>query len=232
MTHIRAAETPAASNLQSFLVARLNSFSPDFSVYHMSEPQITNLRKRQYSELPQRNGYLQTQSKKRKLHDHSTEFELCAAFWDNLSRIWLTKRALRELDRRNAQFDPSNTHCSLRRSQRPVTPRGLSILQKNDWRFQSAGEVLLRCTPACIKRIKSFARHGGPDLSDLKGVCIMKYLLILKLIIYDTVSGTHRPFKPQDELNSVQSRSKTRFNIYPYDQIHNGHQKNSYQWTL
>ncbi|KAF2009987.1 hypothetical protein BU24DRAFT_455168 [Aaosphaeria arxii CBS 175.79] len=68
-------------------------------------------------------------------------YQLPPQFWDNLSKIWLTKNALRELKRRNEQQEkrlpPPQSH-------RPVT----------------------RSFPATIRR---FSRKGGPDLSDLRG---------------------------------------------------------------
>ena len=146
----------------------------------MSEVRTTYLRKRQHSEPPHTNGDLQIESKKRKLNRHSTESPLRAAFWDNLSRIWLTKRALRELDRRNTQLGPSKSLGWSSEPLRPVVLRGSSFLKKDDWLFQSATEFLRRCTPTCRKKIKSFARHGGPDLSDLKGVRFIKTLSFIK----------------------------------------------------
>jgi hypothetical protein len=74
---------------------------------HMPEPQLSNPRKRQPSE--QRplsvNETSQPQSKKQKL-THPSSPQLPVAFWDNLSKVWLTKRALRELDRRNTASSP------------------------------------------------------------------------------------------------------------------------------
>ena len=64
-------------------------------------------------------------------------------FWDNLSRVPLCRRALREFDRRTVQ---------------PITPQPpvRSILN---------GDL--------VKQLKCFARHGGPDLRDIRGVsCI------------------------------------------------------------
>ncbi|KAF2807518.1 uncharacterized protein BDZ99DRAFT_338517, partial [Mytilinidion resinicola] len=58
--------------------------------------------KRQRSERPQPNGISQSASKKQRL-SHPSGSQPPAAFWDNLSKIWLTKRALREQDRRNPQ---------------------------------------------------------------------------------------------------------------------------------
>ncbi|CRG92463.1 hypothetical protein PISL3812_09524 [Talaromyces islandicus] len=68
---------------------------------HMN-PQIRS-RKRQYPEQHP----LQASPKKKQKVDHPSGSQLPAAFWDNLSEVWLTRNALRELDRRNQQSTPS-----------------------------------------------------------------------------------------------------------------------------
>ena len=64
------------------------------------------------------------------------------SFWDSLSRVWLASDALRELDRRNDLLAKANPEevCNLENHQ--VLP----------------------------KDVEQFARHGGPDLSDLRQV--------------------------------------------------------------
>ena len=61
-----------------------------------------------------------------------------AEFYDSLSKVWLTRRALKELDQRTRQRAP----------QRPP-----SVPRRSD-----------------LKQIQRFAKHGGPDLRDLRGV--------------------------------------------------------------
>jgi hypothetical protein len=123
--------------------------------FYMSEAQFSNPRKRQRTEqhpLPS-----PPPSKRQKeLQHHSHGYIDSPAFWDNLSKIWLTKHTLRELNRRNAKPLP---YSPPRRALQPVTQNFF------------AGN----CTPETLKSIKLFARHGGPDLSDLRGVCIMRY---------------------------------------------------------
>ena len=71
-------------------------------------------------------------------------------FWDNLSKQWLTRRALRELNRRNSTTQPSHPkataggHCA-----------NIPKLVKE------SGRGLAR-----------FARQGGPNLFDLRGVSL------------------------------------------------------------
>ena len=64
-------------------------------------------------------------------------------FWDGLSKIWLTRGALEELDRRTAR----------RPSFPPPGPSGRDISHT-----------------ATTRELARFAGHGGPDLSDLRGV--------------------------------------------------------------
>ena len=108
-------------------------------VYHMSE-------------------ILQPRSKRQKL-SYPSGSQPPVAFWDNLSKVWVPKRALRELDRSNAAL-PLSYRCPPRPIKRPTQ--------------STTTDFLSQCGRRCLKDIKRFARHGGPDLSDLKGVCIAK----------------------------------------------------------
>ncbi|EGE82335.2 hypothetical protein BDDG_05279 [Blastomyces dermatitidis ATCC 18188] len=78
------------------------------------------------------------------------------AYWDNLSKIWLTKDALEELDRRNSCLKPPQNH------HQPLTQQFHTEL------FQFAPAFLRDCAPACSKQIKRVSRLGGPDLTDLR----------------------------------------------------------------
>ncbi|KAI3343631.1 hypothetical protein F4824DRAFT_507430 [Ustulina deusta] len=69
--------------------------------------------------------------------------QLPPAFWDKLSEVPLTKNALRELERRKPR----------RPSTRPNTAQCFDY-----------------CSPTERERINRFARRGGPDLSDLRGL--------------------------------------------------------------
>jgi hypothetical protein len=66
-------------------------------------------------------------------------------FYDSLPRLWLTRRALRELDRRNQLKSSDCAQASVR----PFYP----------------------------KDIQRFARHGGPELSELRGVRLINPIL-------------------------------------------------------
>ena len=172
---------------------------------HLPEPQLFNPRKRQRSERRslQLNDTSQSLSERQKLSYSTSESRLPAAFWDNLSKLWLTKRTLRELDRRNTQLAPSPPRSSYRRPHRPVTRRALAELKKRRQLSQTATDFLCHCAPRRLKDIKLFARHGGPDLSDLRGVCITKYLLVPMLTIPFLVPEPCEPSLSHNELEPV-----------------------------
>jgi hypothetical protein len=92
-------------------------------------------RKRTTEHAPAADSQPQSQAKRRKRSRRSPH-RTPPEFWDNLSRVPLCRRALREFDRRTV---------------RPVTPK-LPV-------------------PSVVKGdLKRFARHGGPDLRDIRGV--------------------------------------------------------------
>ncbi|KAI1322074.1 hypothetical protein F5Y16DRAFT_387680 [Xylariaceae sp. FL0255] len=92
------------------------------------------------------------------------------AFWDNLSEIPLTRRALRELDRRN-----TTTASYLRRtlrppSRRPITRRAARELWPVQTSLHPATQYLRRSGQSELKQLRAFARQGGPDLSELRTI--------------------------------------------------------------
>jgi len=129
------------------------------------------------------------------------------AFWDNLSQLWLTKRALRELNRRNTQAAPSPP-SSRQRSHRPLTRRTPAELKKNP--IQSASHFIDHCTAKCLKDIKRFTSHGGPDLSDLRSVRIAKYLLASELIMSLQCTELVNPFDHTTSSSKSSSRVRKR----------------------
>jgi hypothetical protein len=155
---------------------------PASTISSMPELQSPNPRKRQRTEPSlQQNEIWRSASKRQKRNLNGSQPP--PAFWDNLSKTWLTKGALRELDRRNAQTIIKSPRSPY---QRPVTRTFLAEWKRNhqptqsvddyhqptqcaDHFFRSSGRRLL-------EDIKLFARNGGPDLSDLRGVRIVKDL--------------------------------------------------------
>ena len=100
------------------------------------------------------------------------------SYWDNLSKIWLTKRALKELNRRNKK--PNKHSPPHRQNRRPLTR---SLLAKWAEGQKSASEILHSCLENDLKEVKRFARQGGPDTSDLRGVFITRYLYFTRMLI-------------------------------------------------
>ena len=131
--------------------------------FYMSKASPCNPRKRQRTEL-----HLPSQAplkKQRQLDNHSGGGYIdTPTFWDSLSKIWLTKHALRELNRRNTP-----QHPSCRRARRPIT-RGLLAEWRTTGQRVTVADLLSNASLSYLKDIKRFARHGGPDLSDLIGV--------------------------------------------------------------
>lgn len=143
------------------------SVSLAFSVFVLSEPfymsasQFPNPRKRQRQDLSQQPG------EKRQKLIHSS-YPPSSDFWDSLSKIWLTKHALRELDRRNARVIYSTSRQQVRR---PATRSFIAASKNNRALLQHPSTFLRNCSPQIFEDVKRLARHGGPNLSDLRGVC-------------------------------------------------------------
>jgi hypothetical protein len=78
--------------------------------------------------------------------------EANVAFWNNLSKVPLCPRALKEFDRRNS-LAASSTYEPVAWMDSPDP--------------QSSPTALKSCSTQLLKR---FARRGGPDLHDLRGV--------------------------------------------------------------
>ena len=129
---------------------------------HMPEEQLSNLRKRRHSEhLSTYHG-----SKKQK-YGHPSASQFPPAFWDNLSKVDLTKRALEELNRRNTRAS-LNSRTFSPRSHRPITRRFLA--ERNESFPPTLPAISDLYHFGTLKNLKQTARHGGPDLSDLRGV--------------------------------------------------------------
>ena len=188
---------------------------------HMPEVRLSNPRKRQRTEHGphQLNSVIAASVQKdRRLTIIPPKSQSPAAFWDNLSKIWLTKQALRELDRRNSQ--PNSNPALFTVSIEPVdllldAPQ---LRKRSRQTSQSATDFLRYCAPKVSEGHKRIsAKHGGPDLSDLQGVCITRQLFAIwpKLIDVPNISTrnlsifliTHDEFEPVSVLaveNGVQ----------------------------
>ena len=122
-------------------------------------------------------GGMQHLTKKRKL-DHPLFPP--PHFWDNLSQPFLTKLALQELNRRNAiksrsQRPPESQY------RRPYTRCAVAASRESS--PLPAHEFYQQTSPSDRAQIRRFARNGGPDLKDLRGVGILQLSSIFYISI-------------------------------------------------
>ena len=91
-----------------------------------------------------------------------------------MSKVPLTKGALRELDRRNAlsQSVPTLPCSSHERPHRQFTRHVIAKVKKSCRSPSPASDILRHWIAESLKDIKRLARHGDPDLLDLRGICI------------------------------------------------------------
>lgn len=170
----------------------------------MSEAQLSIPRKRPDLEQP-------THVSKRQEPSHASGFRFPPAFWDNLSKIDLTRRALEELDRRNTQAALESPPPCLPPTQQ-ITRCGLAELMKSSQPLISPTEYLRHCETSELRSIEWIARHGGPDLSDLIGVR-RRRITVLQTDRF-LVSGTIESSKFSDELVPVQVSLKTDIDFW------------------
>ncbi|PON29645.1 hypothetical protein TGAM01_v201894 [Trichoderma gamsii] len=117
-------------------------------------------------------------------------------FYDSLSKIWLTPRALRELDRRNEKLPPSHSKPAADF----VKPRGAKLA------------ALARLG---VSKPAQFAASGGPDLSDLKGypepTNVSRSMASPRLLNRDTaslVSSNTRQTRPTGRRSATSKKSR------------------------
>ena len=135
----------------------------------MSASQVSHQRKRACSHHPS-GDLTQPQLKKAKLSSSSSRSASPVYYLHTLSKVWLTREALRELNRRTRRVKSVQHRPE---GQRPLT-RGFHAELRN--RVCSArtpaSDFLQRCSWGTLKELKLFAKYGGPDLVELRGVCI------------------------------------------------------------
>ncbi|KAF2240366.1 hypothetical protein BU26DRAFT_497955 [Trematosphaeria pertusa] len=103
-------------------------------------------------------------------------------FWDSLSRIWLTPSALRELDRRNSPaLQPA-----------PTIDISVGSLATSD------------------SAIRRFARHGGPDLTDVRSV---SYPLCFPYTA-NYVRSSAQDYRSSQRPSQPQTKSSGRSSLY------------------
>ncbi|SCO54111.1 uncharacterized protein FFNC_15339 [Fusarium fujikuroi] len=86
-------------------------------------------------------------------------------FWDNLSRLALTKNALRELNGRTTPISASHSFTS---NLQPLPRTRRALAARSTIHTPSAQEFLRQSSPAIRTDIKRFSRQGGTNLNDLR----------------------------------------------------------------
>ncbi|KAM5444625.1 hypothetical protein MferCBS31731_000079 [Microsporum ferrugineum] len=162
---------------------------------------------------------LETSRKRQKSEDHidgnsrqlkrlKTSSHPPPEFWDNLSKIWLTKDALQELDRRNHSLNVEELqqHSSRpQHSHRPLTRRLQNTLKR---RCQTPiPDPLNDCKPEVVREIKRLSRRGGPDLSDLRDYPY-PHIPFYQSMSTKSSQGRKRPAEPPSE-SQVKTTTKT-----------------------
>lgn len=128
---------------------------------------------------------VQHASKKQKCCSDTSRFQYQPQFWDSLSKIDLTRLALRELNRRNHSLKVDLTRLAVKElagrgklaawsSRAPGKQPYKRKARRSPARERSSEppvtHFLARCGAKTLKSIKRFTRLGGPDLSTLRNV--------------------------------------------------------------
>ena len=172
--------------------------SPTAQVAHNSL--LSSGRKRLQTEIEEEQPAVATPSPlppwKRVKQPFQSHQEANTAFWDSLSKVWLTKCALEEFNRRTARLASPARPA-------PLSPRDLRRKTRSD-------------------QIKHFARHGGPDLCGLRGVRLIDSISRVFANHVPAVSRAYRIqfFSSHDELESVHYQNPRQVHeqqIYPKD---------------
>ncbi|KAL9630646.1 MAG: hypothetical protein Q9164_006316, partial [Protoblastenia rupestris] len=140
---------------------------------------VPHNQKRQLSEAePETDSSPQPAVKRQKLEDHQRH-RTPSSFWDNLSRQWLTRRTLREFDRRTIWLAG------------PVPPH-------------RTGKESID-----FAKLKRFARHGGPSLGDIRGYPDPETSVPSNPTMDSSQSGSRKRAKTRRESGTSSSTRKT-----------------------
>ena len=135
--------------------------------------------------------------------------EANTTYWDSLSKLWFTRRALKELNRRNRQA---------------ASPVRTEIIRRPDLSGEPA--ALKNCPP----QLKRFARHGGPDLRDLRGVTLAQVMsrpsLICSLQYPELVITNSTAHAMPSSQSTSRTRSKST-NTLGESTVKSSHRKSS-----
>ena len=132
-----------------------------------SEDQSLRGQKRRRGAVEQEHSKTVTPHPKKAKRSLQSQQKTTIAYWDSLSKLWLTRRALSELDRRNRQrASPVRTTVA----GRGILRDAKAVRQRRKEPKKTTEQGLLR-NPS--KQLKRFVRHGGPDLRDLEEVSLL-----------------------------------------------------------
>ena len=142
------------------------------TVCPMQTPAPSNSRKRRRSDQCPREGEgeaLQIASKKHKAI-HTPDPSQPATEQHDPSPTLLERDALRALRRQYTQA--ARESRANQQPRRPATRRAIAEWQRRHPPLKPARKYLKHCRHEEYRALQSFARHGGPDLRELRGVCI------------------------------------------------------------
>lgn len=169
----------------------------------MQTPAPSNSRKRRH--FDQRPSELegevcQSVSKKRKTV-HTPETQQSAAH--NSSQIPLERQALRELQRTITQA--ARASRPNQRIRRPATRLAVAEAKKRHPPLKPAHIFLEDCDREQYKALKNFAKGGGPDLRNLRGVWISNasWMLMLTMLLVPESGLSLDEFQPSQFYKQV-----------------------------
>ncbi|KAM5453049.1 hypothetical protein McanCB49686_005001 [Microsporum canis] len=138
-----------------------------------------------------------------------------STYWDTLSKIWLTKDALEELNRRNGT---SNITPRVGRTRyRPPIRQLQTTLKQHSQTL--APDPSSGCTPRSLWEIRKLSMHGGPDLSDLRNYPEPHILCPRDNMVSIRSSGRRKRLaaSPPDEESTSKNKTAKTSSTSPYN---------------
>jgi len=146
MVHDARLPRTSPTDVRLYPPSRIVSASINIPV--LGDQSLRALKRRQDAVDAEQSKSLLTQPPYKKTRRYNVSQETDKRYWDSLLKLWLTRRALSELNRRNGQVAF------------PIESVTRSHYSRNAiGQFNPVSTLL-----------KRFARRGGPDNSDLVGV--------------------------------------------------------------
>ena len=140
-SHIMAPATAAFRQESPLSRSSIHSLC---SVPHDMNPALYSRKRQLCTEVDSEVTFTLQPPPKRRKQEETPKHKTPHLFWENLPRLWLTPRSLREFDQRTAALSSSPT---------PSISNICELAEDH------------------TEQLKLFAQNGGPDLSDLRSVC-------------------------------------------------------------